>query len=366
MKLPLIFNKISLIIICCIILFSCKKDPEIEGIKTNDRKYTVPVTYNFENVDYSGQLTRIAMLDAIIKYLETGSILGTVLDAAKIKNMYANSGSPFGVADLNTSGKQLKDKTFTTDQTLMESYFDSIALASQSKTVGSNGIAGVVTSSTGKQYLCSGNGIDYAELTEKGIMGAVFYYQAVSYYLENIATKDNTTVTQGKGTEMEHNWDEAFGYFSVPKDFPTNNNVGYWGKYCNTNDAVLGINKTMMDALIKGRAAITNKDNATRDEAKKVVSETWEKVVAATAIHYINRAKANFADDALRNHTLSETLGFIQSLNYNLNKKISAAQITEVKGYIGDNLYNVTTANLDKARDVLSTIYGFDAVKTIL
>lgn len=358
------YTKVSVVIACSALLMACNKEPEMQ----NDGKptYTIPTAYNFDNVDYSGQLTRIAMLDEMVAYLETGNTKGTVVDAVKLKNMYANAANPFSNVALNTSSKQLRDKTFTTDQALIESYFDSIALASKSKTAGSNGVAGVVTGPSGKKYLCSAKGIDYAELIEKGIMGAVFYYQAISYYLENIATKDNTTVTAGKGTEMEHNWDEAFGYFSVSIDFPTNTANKYWGKYCNTNDAVLSINKTMMDALIKGRAAITNKDNTARDEAKKAVAETWEKVAAASAIHYINKAKANFADDPLRNHTLSETLGFVRALNYNLNKKISAAQITEINGYIGDNLYNVTIANLDKARDVLSAVYGFDTVKTIL
>jgi len=363
MNFQSILTKITAVVALSVLFFSCK--PE-EPKPKDEKKYTVPTTYNFDNVDFSGQTTRISMLDEIIEYLELANTQGTALDASKIKSMYANSGNPFSTADLNNSGKQLKDKTFITDQSLIESYFDSIVLASQSTTAGSNGTAGVVTSPSGKKYLLSANGIDYAELTEKGIMGAVFYYQAVSYYLENIATKDNSTATAGKGTDMEHNWDEAFGYFSVPKDFPTAVATAYWGKYCNTNNAVLGINKTIMDAFLKGRAAILNKDYVARDEAKRVVTETWEKVAAATAIHYINRAKANFADDALRNHTLSETLGFIQALNYNVNKKITAAQITEIKNYIGNNLYNVTTANLDKARDVLSSVYGFEAVKTTL
>jgi hypothetical protein len=54
------------------------------------------------------------------------------------------------------------------------------------------------------------------------------------------------------------------------------------------------------------------------------------------------------------------------NLKYNPTKKISNAQITLLEGYIGRNLYNVTTQNLDNAKDLLSTVYDLESVKNSL
>jgi hypothetical protein len=309
------------------------------------------------------------MLDEISTYMRTGNTMGTALDAQKLKNMYANTGNPFSDSTLNSSGKQLKNKTYTLDQSLFDSYFDSLATASQSTVAGSNGVAGVVAGSgdPSKKYLFDKNGIEYNQLITKGLMGAVFYYQATSYYLENIATADNATIVSGQGTNMEHNWDEAFGYLGVPIDFPTNiTGIKYWGSYSNQRNTILSCNTTLANAFLKGRAAISNKDYTTRDQARTTIRTTWEKICVASAIHYINAAKTHLTDDALRNHELSECLGFVQSLKYNLTRKISDAQIAQVLGYIGTNLYNVTPANLDSAKNLLSSIYGLDSIKDAL
>ena len=94
----------------------------------------------------------------------------------------------------------------------------------------------------------------YLEGIFKGVniskMG-LYNYDAI---IVRSATKLNgqvlSTVEEGKGTDMQHHWDEAFGYFGVPTDFPTNTEglVGL-GKYCNKVDAQLGCNKIIMDAF---------------------------------------------------------------------------------------------------------------------
>ncbi len=335
----------------------------------DEPQYEVPTTYNFTNVNYSGQTYRLMMLEEMIDYMKTARVSGTVLSSTELKNMFSNTGSPFSDASLNSSGKQLKNKCYDLDQTLIESYMDSIASASQSSTVGSNGIAGIVISSSDatKKYVLGSNGFDYTEMIEKGIMGGVFYYQAINTYLENISVDDNNTVTAGEGTAMEHHFDEAFGYFGVPTDFPTNNtDVLFWGEYCNDLDGVLGSNAKLMNAFLAGRAAISNKDYTTRDEKIIVIRENWDALIAAAAIHEINESIEYFSDDAVRNHTLSEFLGFVYSLKYNIHAKITSAQITEVTSHIGSNLYNVSVNDLNAAKNALSTIYGLDSIKDSL
>jgi hypothetical protein len=202
------------------------------------------------------------------------------------------------------------------------------------------------------------------------LMGAVLYFQAVSVYLsdEKIGPSvDNTTVVEGKGTNMEHHWDEAFGYLGVPKDFPANQTgIRYWAKYITARNGLLGSNEKIMNAFIKGRAAISNKDMVTKDQCVATIRDEWEKAAAATAISYLNGAKKDFADDSKRNHQLSEAYAFVLSLKYNPTRKITLAQIDEVLAHLGSNYYDITTANIDAARDQLSTIYGFDSIKNTL
>lgn len=345
---------------------SCKKEETPEPTTPIPTGYSIPTTYNFTNVNYTGQTQRIAMLDALTTYMKTANTSGVTVDATVMKNMYANNGNPFADSALNASGKQLKSKTFALDQAFFEACFDSLALNSLSTVAGTNGTAGVVVSPNDatKKYLCSATGIEYNQLITKGLMGAVFYYQATSVYLENISTADNATIVSGQGTAMEHNWDEVFGYFGVPTDFPTTvTGLKYWGSYSNQRNSVLSVNTALMTGFLKGRAAISNQDYTTRDVMVTEIRNAWEKVAAGTAIHYINTAKDNLTDDALRNHALSECLGFVMSLKYNINKKISDTELDQVKAYLGTNFYTVSINNLDNAKNLLSTIYNLDAVK---
>lgn len=326
--------------------------------------FDVPNTYTFDNVSYSGQTDRLNMLEEMTTYMKTANTSGVALDANTLKSMFSNEGDVFSF----TSTKQLKNKCFSLDQDMFEGYMDAIAVASQSTVPGSDGVAGVVSSNDGsKSYLFDENGIEHIQLIEKGLMGAVFYYQATAVYLSEDRigdAVDNTNITPGEGTEMEHHWDEAFGYFGVPTDFPTNTTgVRFHGKYCNSRDALMGTNQSLMDAFILGRAAISNSDMAVKDEQVVAIRDTWELVIAGTAIHYLNGGRADLADDALRNHQLSEAIAFAQSLKYNPTKKITDAQIEEVLNLIGTNLYAASASNLLQARDLLSSIYGLDNVK---
>ena len=347
-------------------LLSCEKKDDPQPETPVPTGYTIPTTYNFTNANYLGQTQRIAMMDALSTYMKTGNTSGTTVDAVVMKNMYANSGNPFSDSTLNASGKQLKSKTFALDQAFFEACFDSLALNSLSTVAGTNGAAGVVVSPNDatKKYLCSATGVEYNQLITKGLMGAVFYYQATSVYLENISTADNATIVSGQGTAMEHNWDEVFGYFGVPSDFPTTvTGLKYWGSYSNQRNGVLASNAPLMTALLKGRAAISNQDYTTRDAMVTDIRGAWEKIAVGSAIHYINAAKDDITDDALRNHALSECLGFVMSLKYNINKKISDTELNQVKAYLGNNFYTVSINNLDNAKNLLSTIYNLDAVK---
>ncbi|ALJ01510.1 hypothetical protein DC20_16070 [Rufibacter tibetensis] len=332
--------------------------------------YTVPSTYSFENVNYSGQTDRMAMLSELDAYVKTGNN-GAVLNLQKMRNMYANTNAPFSSAQLNNSGKQLKDKTILSAQNIIESYFEKAATASLlAGAPATNGTPGILTTADNSKYLVDANGVEPAQVIQKGLMSGVFYYQAVESYLTEAkigAAVDNATVTPGEGTKMEHHFDEAFGYFGAPADFPTNlNNLKFWANYSNKVNATLGTNKAIMDAFLKGRAAISAKDMKAKDEAIATIRTEWEKLVAASAILELNLAKTHIADQAKKSHYLSEALGFIMGLKYKTDRKITDAQHQEVLTKLGTNFYVTTAADINAALNIISTAYGFDSVKSQL
>ena len=348
------FNSLMIGLISVSLLsVSCKKDKD----------YDIPTTYNFTNASYSGQVERLDMLGELETYMKTANTSGTVVDAATMKSMFSNDGHTWTATDLNSSTKQLKSKTFELAQVQFESYMDSLASISTSVTAGSNGVAGVVSSSDGaKNYLFNANGVEYTQLIAKGIMGACFYYQSSSVYTgTDKMNVDNSTLVDGKEyTEMEHHWDEAFGYFGAPVDFTNASAEGYryWAKYAFKGDAAHDLINKTMTAFIKGRAGISNQDTDTRDAQITELRTQWELISVTTAIYYLEAAKGNIADDALRNHELSEALAFIRALAYNVDARISATEIAAVEAHLGTNFYTVSATHIDAAISQLKTIYG--------
>src|SRR3989344_9141394 len=117
--MKLSFKKTLLIVLPVSMLsVSCKKDKTPEPTPTSSTPtYTVPTAYNFTSVDFSSSTKRIAMLGEITTYIKTAhtSTATPVLDAQKMKDMYANLNSQFTIdPTLNSSGFQLKDKTNNT------------------------------------------------------------------------------------------------------------------------------------------------------------------------------------------------------------------------------------------------------------
>lgn len=343
-------------------LFFTSCDPE--------ENYTIPTTYNFDNVSYNGQTQRLQMLAELKSYVSTGNTMGTVLDAAKMKAMFANTDGA-GFTGTYEDSKQLKSKTFEAEQTVYEALMDAAAVASTSTSAASDGTAGVITSPDGeKNYLVSAGGVEYNQIIEKGLMGACFYYQATTIYMGDSKMGegiDNETVIDGEGTEMEHHWDEAFGYFGAPIDFPINlDGLQYWANYSNTVNAPLGTNQRLMDELLRGRAAISNKDLETRDAAISAARTVWEEVTAGAAGHYINSALANAGDDARRVHALSEAAAFAYAIKFNEGKSVTNAQVDEVLTLLGGsadfltmNFYNTTDTDLNAAMDKLQEFFGW-------
>jgi hypothetical protein len=363
---------LGLAILAVFAFTACDEDENTAQGTEKDTALDVPSTYDFENVSYTGQTQRLDMMEELTVYMKTAND-GAVLDAEVMLNMYANENNAFDNAGLNEADtKELENKTVQIDISKFQGFIRDFAAATSEAAggEGSNGVAGVVTSTNdaSKQYFFDSTGFEHIQLIEKGLMGSCFYFQAVSIYLGSEKMDvDNETIEAGQGTAMEHHWDEAFGYLGAPTDFPsTTDGARFWAKYANGRDALLGSNEALMNAFIKGRAAISNQDLETRDEQILIIRNEWEKVSAGTAVHYLNEAAANFADDAIRNHTLSEAWAFVHALKYNPNQKLSNADIEDVLKELGENFYEVTPDNINAAKAMLVEAYGFEDIQNQL
>jgi len=366
---------LGFIALISISLQSCKDDDTTPT--PNDSSYEIPTSYTeFENVSYGGQTQRLNQLLEIKNYFKSSLSDETALDEEKLLAMFSNDASKAGWAGTYEDSKQIKSKTFEPVQIEFENVLKSMVKASTSDKTHAQGVAGLSTSNdNSKKYWLNANGVDEAQVFEKGLMGAFISYQINEVYTgDSKMNVDNEEVTPGKGTAMEHHWDEAFGYLGVPNDYPaTTEGLLFWGSYANKRDGLLACNQQLMDAFIAGRAAITNKNLANRDIAIKDVRLAMEKLAAANAIHYINATLAAMDDLCIKGHMLAEAYGFAYALKFNTDKTIEASDLTGVLANLGGSglladldFYSVDESKLNNAKNKLSSTYGLDDIKDTL
>lgn len=358
-------KRIVLLLIASSLLWtSCSDDATGPDVK----EYEVPTTYNFTNVDYSGQTTRLEMIDEMDAVIKEAKANGTPIDKNKLIAMLNNEGNPFVNPDLNSSGKDIFSKIDLSNQSFFVDLINEMGEASTTA-VAENGQSGVVTSLSGERtYLVNAKGHDFGEMLEKGLMGALMLHQVVGYTSEaKIGSGvDNKTVTEGKGTAMQHHWDEAFGYLGATTSFPEIlEGSGFVAKYANDRNELVPLNDMLMkNGYLKGRAAINNNDDDAKWEAVKELRKGWELAFVTTAMHYLNGAKKSFTDDAMRTHQLSECWGMLWSVKFNPEKNGNFAQLAMDR--LGDNFWTVTVADIDATLEILANGYSLQNVKSTL
>lgn len=349
---------------------SAKKDDGSCIPAASGPAYTVPTTYAFTDgngnntVSYSGQTDRLNQLSEMTTLMGTGT--SATVDAQDLKDMFENVGGNGNGNFTFSSTKQLKDKTFPADQALFEGWMDDFALASQSNGMtASNGQAGTLTTGSGSTYLFDANGIEHKQFIEKGLMGATFMHQALNIYFgSGKMDVDNTTAEDpGNGkyyTSMEHHWDEAFGYFGVDIDFPTNVPDRFWGKYANQQDPLINCNADMMDNLLKGRAAITANVLTDRDAAITAVRTEWEDISAYQTVKYINDCLGYFgSDDAAFLHALAEAYAFAWNLRYapTETRRMTTQEHADLMAFFPANFWDMTITDLNNIKNAIEAKY---------
>ena len=421
-------NKKLLYFLSFMLMFSIGcEDEEAADNDTDTMTMETPTEFVFESrfeehagessVSYSGQVVRNLLVNDI-KSLIASNVGGG--NTATINSMMANDDPNLAIytgSSLNTlqtkyhdiSTSQLNDRLAA-----VTSYTD--------PGYGANAqdmITGWIAESEG--YSVRPGGLDLGQMTQKVMWGAIAYWQGTSKYMSKIPNDDNTMSDDGDPyTAMEHHWDESFGYFGAARDyntgysddtdrktdpyndsngdglidFKTEYNMG-WAITAAKRDLVDGVSvdydftKTIFDAYLEGRTLIYNQ--APLDEIlvqRDIILNTWEKVVAAVSIHYINdtmsdlealiaAGDANLAWDNLPesgdgykyNIHWAEMRAYAHGLIYNDFKLISDDDIATVFGYMGTApAYNdgsdfsamqTLHDNLALAKPILQAAYGF-------
>ncbi|MEB2774335.1 DUF4856 domain-containing protein [Algoriphagus sp. D3-2-R+10] len=359
------------------IFFSCVEDDSVELPNLN-----TPDTYTFERdgistVSYQGQTDRLNMLSEMKSYLTKGDN-GTAISAQTLLDMYANANEPFESGDLNAAtSKQLENKTNPADvdffKGIMVDAADVSAEVATNGTVATEGVAGKIERGTSGKFInINEKGWEFTQFIEKGLMGSVFYHQIFNAYLSDSKIGedvDNENLVEGKNyTTLEHHWDEAFGYWGVPVDFPKGTPAlpdsykRFWANYTNGRDAMLNVNQPLMDAYILGRTAIVSNNHTVKNEQIVTIIDLHELVSAATAVHYINGSMNALSTGDSGNffHSLSEGYAFVAALKHSPRKKITQATIDDILkvdfGVDGD-FWTVTMAGLQNAKDKLTSAY---------
>jgi AraC-like DNA-binding protein len=375
-------------LLCCLVLPACQ-DP-VEILPEPDR-------YEFTRdgqatVSYRGQTERLNMLAEIKSKILSPGDAGEVVSEQALLDAFANLGGDGGGLFSFSSSKQLQDKTFQPDldDKLFENLFARMATASQAGEAGTqaaNGTAGLITrEDQGSTILVDENGREFTQLIEKGLMGSVFLNQIYNIYLTDArvgANVENDSLSEGQNyTAMEHHWDEAFGYLAAPVDFTSpwpetrKDELRFWSKYSNTvdnvQDGLLTTNKALMDAFIKGRTAIVNKDYEGKDEQRTAIYNRLELVTAATCVHYINSTlnHLNAGNTGEVFHALSEAWAFANALRYHPNRRLFLEEIEtimETDFGANGNFWNVTPEGLNQAKTTIVGAFSeLEPVKDVL
>lgn len=345
---------------------SCKKDEE-EAIPV----YTIPTTYTFDNTDYAEATGRVSQWAGFTSWLGRSTTRQLPQDSANYmwnntNNAFTSETSsnlPLAPSAINALGYNLSGAT--TDAAMIKQNVDSMVKISQYfSATASNGVPGKVGS-----RLVNYSGLEFNQVVAKGMMGA-FQIAKVYAHLDRSVSADNNTVTTGRGTAMQHEWDMAFGYVAIPKDYDTSRTYantdptrplaigGYFaerGKYIKSGF-------TVFEAFRKGRAAIGAKDYARRDEAIATIKAMLEKTLAASAYAYLTLPQGS-SDAATKFHALSEGYGFVLALKYRpSNSPLSAANYTILMDILKTNFYELnadaTNAKLRQGQGILTAAYG--------
>jgi len=385
-------------------IFACADDDT-----SIDNTVTAPATYEFSRdgastISFTGQTQRILMATELI-----GAMKDPTQTTESLLEMYNNESatgddvSPFSNVDLNSSTRSVRGKVAASNDFFSSNSVESAQrkqdfedlIVAQVNEVYPNwnelatpGVAGQIADGSSVRYVNSG-GLEYDQAVTKGLIGALMADQMVNNYLSpnfldsgtNRADNDNEVARNESGTDtqMEHFWDEAYGYIygtsqDVTNPTPTvGDDDAFLNKYLGrveSDSDFAGIADDVFEALTLGRAAITAKNYEVRDEQSAELRRLVSTVIAVRAVYYLQQGKfqwpvdnANFGPSF---HDLSEGYGFVYSLRFTRNPETGSSYFTadEVDGFIdqltaGNGFWDITPETLDALSAEIASRFDF-------
>jgi hypothetical protein len=273
-------------------------------------------------------------------------------------------------AELNSSEVQLKDIVASSKSSTeadaararFESLFDQIDAASNSvNATASQGVAGKLGT-----YLVDTKGIEVAQVIQKSLIGALQLDYISNILLDKGLTADNHSIVGDNNyTQLEHNWDEAYGLLTLNPIYlegSTNDTRGtvefgagsYIWEYNKANYAKI------YPAFLKGRVAIVNNDKAEYQAQALFIRTEFEKALAGAALGYLEKWKSG-ATDAARAHAIGEGLGFIYSLRFaTIHGGDAAFSDGILTGLIDspNGFWDLTATKVNTASDAIKVKFG--------
>ena len=379
-------------------VFSCSDDD-------NDSPVTpdAPATYKFERngvstVSYSGQTTRLKQADELYSALNSATSTEAAMDLMFAGDANGQSAG-FSDATLNGTTKLIRSKTSAYANTAANrAIFDSwIAEFADdvAPNLGGTASPGVAGDLGGYQLNAAGQEID--QLFFKSLIGAFALDQIINNYITPSQLDAAYTETDANGnqvtidrranntngvlyndknyTEMEHKWDEGFGYlygqvtdvennFGLPAEGEATGNLLM--KYFKKVEEVYepGIAATVYNAFIEGRHAITIADYAARDAAAATIKTELSKVIGYYAIHYLNDylSKAGSGNIAGAHHSISEGYGFIFSLQFTNDGGDQPYMVNDsvnLRLNNFSNFYSIQDSDVNSLIEEINTLFGF-------
>ena len=379
--------KLTPIVLLAIMLtaFSCTDngEPDID----------VPPSYTFlrdgsPTVSYSGQTTRIDMASELVN-----GLIDLTSTEATLQEMYSNTtadggdANPFAQPDLNESTKSVRSKVaasldyFATNTVAGTAIKNEVAswitgqveeIFPASGQVASQGQAGQLADGSTARYVNS-QGLEYNQAVNKGLIGALMADQMLNHYLSpavldagsNRTDNDNDVTVDGEAyTNMEHKWDEAYGYLfglaeNTASPLESLGNDLFLSKYLGRveNDPdFTGMAQTIFDAFKLGRAAIVAGDYDLRDQQADIIKEEVSSLIGIRSVYYLQQGKLAIEAGNIGTgfHDLSEGYGFIYSLQFTRKAGSDDPYFTraEVTNYLdqllaGDGFWSVSSETLD-------------------
>lgn len=371
--------------------------------------FTVPSSYDIEGAlapgAYNGQKRRAAQLKEIVAVTQDEPITFDIAAALINENRdQFTTEAAMGDSDIRT---KIDELNFDNGNTAVADAFGDLAerlvASSQNFAItASNGVAGMITTGSKRRHV-SANGLEYAQILEKGLYGPLFYDQMVDDYLRlsqagpdnsNGNNESSTDSYGSNGTDRQHRWDEAFGYLVAnPMTYPNPDNTAsgdgdfmanYIFDFSDETEEAYGIHlaQRIMDAFILGRAVLKagegfgpgdeNVNEAALEACRQDIKLYVEAGLATAAFHYLNNAIVDITEEDKLHH-LSEAYGFIYSLSFNSEGRLSEAEAYDVleelgwpkdnhtlSGIYDINLWEITDEQIEAARVKLNSSFpGF-------